>query len=120
MPQTWHLAEAGELEIRLRKDPVSGKMRAVCAGRDSLPQASLAGKVRIKKAEQIGKEVQPKQAQFHHGPMSFVFGLLRQINSNVVRFKSLRYSFRGQMVCDYFSGFPLKPVVFAEHDRWRS
>ncbi|MGO9603988.1 MAG: hypothetical protein ACLQAT_11405 [Candidatus Binataceae bacterium] len=52
------------------------------------------------KTEQIGNEVHPKQAEFYHGPMSFVFALFP---SNWSR----------------FSPFQVTPVIFAE-DRGRS
>jgi hypothetical protein len=43
----------------------------------------LARKVRIQKVEQIGKEVQPKQAAFHDGPMPFLSISSLQAGSNV-------------------------------------
>ena len=44
--------------------------------------------------EQIAEEVQPKRAEFHHGWMSFVSGLLLQIGQS--------------------SAFQVTPIIFAE------
>ena len=79
----------------------SGLDSALLVERELFAQEEILGCERAfrsqtenQKAEQISKEVQPKQAEFHHGRMSFVFGLLLQI---------------GQ-----FSAFQVTPIIFAE------
>ena len=61
----------------------AGPDSALLVERELFAQEEILGRERTfraqtenQKAEQIGKKVQPKQAEFHHGPMSFVFALL--------------------------------------------
>jgi len=80
----------------------AGPDSAFLAERELFAQEEILGRERTfrsetenQKAEQIGKKVQPKQAEFYHGPMSFVFALLPSNWSQ-------------------FSPFQVTPVIFAE------
>jgi len=65
--------------------------------RELFTQEEIFGRQRVSRTQienhevqQIGKEVQPKQAEFHHGPMVLDFDLLLQIGRNLARFQSRR------------------------------
>jgi hypothetical protein len=84
----------------------AGPDSAFLVERELFAQEEILGRERTfrsetenQKAEQIGKKVQPKLAEFYHGPMSFVFALLPSNWSQ-------------------FSPFQVTPVIFAEDRSW--
>ena len=87
------LASLGTFAVRIARRTDS----AFLVERELFAQEKILGRERTfraqaenQKAEQIGKKVQPKQAEFHHGPMSFVSLSSLEIGHKLARFKSRR------------------------------